>query len=103
MARWDSAREGVAGIGMADGKWQMTNSRQEALFRALGCGFADVRQIAVGFEGFGMDFVKAWDAVVPFQQCCRAADALDRVGIHLPHGIEHWVIMCVEDVALVFR
>src|SRR5258705_8767684 len=55
-----------------------------------------------GLQRLAMHLIKGRDVVVPFEQRGRAADALDGVRIHLPHGIEDRVIVRVEKVAFVF-
>ena len=57
----------------------------------------------IGLERFVVDFVEGRDAVVPFEQRGGAADALDGVRVHLPHRVEHRMIVRVEDVALELR
>ena len=47
-----------------------------------------------------MDFVEGRDIVVPLQQRSGRADALDRAGIHLPDGIEHRMVVCIQRVLL---
>src|SRR5215472_10321766 len=57
----------------------------------------------VGFEGFMMDFVKRWDPVVPLQQRGGVADQLEGMGVHLPYGVEHRMIVRVEKVLFELR
>ena len=53
-----------------------------------------------GFERFIVDFIKGRDAIVPFEQGSRVADAFHRVTVHLPNGIQDGVVVCVENVLL---
>ena len=57
----------------------------------------------VGLERFAMHLVEARDAVIPFEQRGGAAGAFAGVRVHFPHGVEHRVIVRVENVALVLR
>ena len=57
----------------------------------------------VGFECFIVNLVEGRDAVIPFEQRGRAADELDGVGVHLPYGVEHRMIVRVENVLLELR
>jgi len=50
-----------------------------------------------------MNFVTGWDPIVPFQQRGGVADQLEGVGIHLPHRVEHRMIVRVEKVLFELR
>src|SRR5260221_9497059 len=58
---------------------------------------------AIGLQGFSVDFLKRGDAVVPLEECRSVAGALDGALIEFPHGIEHRMVMGIEDVFLEFR
>src|SRR5215469_5023776 len=49
----------------------------------------------VGFEGFIMDFVKRGYSIVPLEQRGRVADQFEGMGVHLPYGVEHRMIVRV--------
>src|SRR5436190_2159767 len=57
----------------------------------------------IGLERFMVDFVKTWNAIVPFEQGGGAPYQLHGPGVKLPHGIEYWMIMGIENVLLELR
>ena len=59
-------------------------------------------QIALGFLGFGMDFIEAGDVVVPLEQRGGGSATLDGARVELPDGIDDRMVVGVEDVLLVF-
>src|SRR5215469_544384 len=52
----------------------------------------------VGFEGFIVNLVKRRYSIVPLKQRGGVADEFDGMGVHFPHGVEHRVIVGVEQV-----
>ena len=56
------------------------------------------RKEFIGLQCLIVDFVERRDAVVPFEQRGGVAGALDRSFIKLPHGIDHRVVVRIEDV-----
>ncbi len=47
-----------------------------------------------------MHFIEGWDVVVPLEQRRGRADAFDGASVQAPDGIEHGVVVGVEDVLL---
>jgi hypothetical protein len=61
------------------------------------------RQILRRLEGFGVNFVEGGDVVVPLEEGCGGADALDGSGVEMPYGVEHGMIVGVEDIFFELR
>ena len=49
-----------------------------------------------------MDFVEGGNAIVPFEQRGGVADAPDGVIVELPDGIDHRVIVSVQNIFAIF-
>src|SRR5580658_6853692 len=58
-------------------------------------------EVAVGFQGFRVDFVEAGNVVVPLEQRGGGAAAIDGARVEIPDRIDHRVVVRVEDVLLV--
>lgn len=61
------------------------------------------RQILRRLEGFRVNFVEGRDVVVPLEQGCGGAYALDGSCVEMPDGVEHGMIVGVEDVLFELR
>jgi hypothetical protein len=55
---------------------------------------------AVRFESFVVDFIEAGDLVIPLEQGGDAAAALDGAFVKVPDGIDHGMIVGIENVFL---
>src|SRR4029453_4614833 len=64
-----------------------------------GGGDFGIREKSVSLERLAINFVEAWDLVVPFEQRGCTAAAFDCALVELPNGIEHGMIVSVEYVA----
>src|ERR1700733_1254989 len=60
-------------------------------------------QVTFGFLCLGVHFVEGWDVIVPLEQRGRGSAALDRACVKLPYGVDHGMIVSVENVFLVTR
>jgi hypothetical protein len=58
--------------------------------------------VLLGLKGLGMDFVERRDAVVPLEKGRGRTHPADRMFVKLPHGVDHWMIVRVQDVLLKF-
>ena len=76
----------------------LLKSFNSATRRRLGC-----KKEAVRLERFGMNLVEGGNIVIPLQQSGGRSAALDGAGVQFPDGIEHRVIVRVEDVLLKLR
>ena len=56
----------------------------------------------MGFHGFAVDFLEAGDVGVPFEQDGGGAAFLQGEVEHFPDGVEHGVVVGVEDVLFKF-
>ena len=60
-------------------------------------------EVSIGLEGFAVDFIEGGDVVVPFEESCGGAYALDGAGVHVPDGVEDRVVVRVEGVLFELR
>src|SRR5882762_3045731 len=74
-------------------------SYQRASYRAGQNTFCEE---AIGFQGFVVNFAKSGNAVVPFQQSGGVANSLHRAVVQFPDGIDHRMIVSIENIFFVF-
>src|SRR5277367_4663223 len=68
-----------------------------------GCGFLlELADELVGFERFMVNLVERRNAIVPLQQRGGVADQFDGAGIEFPDGVQHRMIVGVENVFFEF-
>src|SRR4249919_3972551 len=67
------------------------------------CGFELFFDKLIRLQRLLVDFVEAWDAIVPLEQGRSTPDSLDRVRVEPPNWIEHRMIVRVENVFLKLR
>src|SRR6202050_5235920 len=61
------------------------------------------RQVAVGLQGFITHFIKRGNGVVPFQKRGRESGAFNGARVQFPYGINHGVIVSVQNVFPILR
>jgi len=50
-----------------------------------------------------VNFLKRRDAIVPFEKCRGVPGALDGPVVEFPDGVDHRMVVCVQNVFLEFR
>ena len=61
------------------------------------------REEAIGLQSFVVHFIERRDAIVPFQQRSGVTHAFDGARVQFPHGINHGMIVGIENVLAKFR